>query len=217
MKTQRNNRPRAGFSLIEMLIVALILSLALGMLSMIGQSSERAYETGTTAAQLEQQSAQAVDRIVVELRPMRLSTLAPDPSPGLGGSSIQYVQALGFEAGEVQDSSLRQLAFEYAEGELDDGLDNNSNGLRDEGRVVLTEDLGGPSERELVLTRWVAELFEGELPNGIDDNGNGLVDERGFHVERAGETLFVRLTLQRPDAQQRVMTRTARTSTEARN
>jgi len=207
---------RAGFSLVEMLIVAVILSLALGMLSMIGQSSERAYQTGTTAAQLEQQTSQAVDRIVVELRPIRMESIAP-PLGGGAVDEIEYTQALGFEAGQVLESPLRRLALEYVEGELDDGQDNNSNGLVDERMLVLTEDADGPAERRLVLTRWIAEFFEGELPNGADDNGNGLADESGFHLQREGDTLLVRLTLQRPDALRRVMTRTARTSAEVRN
>lgn len=217
MRPDVHTTGRAGFSMVEMLIVALILSLALGMLGMIGQSSERAYQTGTTAAQLEQQTSQAVDRIVVELRPLRMSTLSPALGAGATAQALEYVQAVGFEAGEVVDSPLRRLELEYVEGEIDDGQDNNQNGLVDECMVVLTEDLGGPGERRLVLTRWVSELFEGELPNAADDNGNGLVDERGFHVERVGDTLFVGLTLQRPDSQRRVLTRTARTSAEARN
>lgn len=217
MRHHTQTGPRAGFSLVEMLIVAVILSLALGMLSMIGQSSERAYQTGTTAAQLEQQTSQAVDRIVVELRPMRMDTMEPPLGGGVVAEEIVYMQALDYEAGQVLSSSLRRLALEYVEGEIDDGQDNNSNGMADECMVVLTEDLGGPSERRLVLTRWVTELFEGELPNGVDDNGNSIADERGFHVERNGDTLFVRLTLQRPDTQRRVMTRTARTSVEVRN
>jgi hypothetical protein len=68
-----------------------------------------------------------------------------------------------------------------------------------------------------VLTHWVRELLEGEEENGIDDNGNGLVDERGFCVERFGETLVVRLTLQRADAEGHLLTRTAVTSTRVRN
>jgi prepilin-type N-terminal cleavage/methylation domain-containing protein len=217
MRSSRQSTARAGFSLVEMLIVALILSLTLGVVGMVARSSDRAFQTGTTAADLELQVAQAMERIVVELRPAVLGTLAPQPLPTLGADGIQYLHALDFVAGEVVTSPLRRLAFEYAEGELDDGLDNNSNGLIDEGRVVLTEDLGGPLERRIVLTRWVAEHFEGELDNGLDDNGNGLEDERGFHVELVGETLFVRLTLERRDAQQRGLLRTGRTSTRLRN
>jgi prepilin-type N-terminal cleavage/methylation domain-containing protein len=215
MRTTRTNR--AGFSLVEMLIVALILSAALAMLSMIGRSSERAYQNGTTAAQLEVQAAQAVERVVLELRPIALASLPPALVPGVGAATVQYVQAVGYEAGAVVQTPLRQLGLEYAEGELDDGLDNNSNGLVDEGRIVLIENLGTADERRLVLTRWVAEQFEGELPNGVDDNGNGLEDERGFHVERVGNALLVRLTLQRRDAEGRLMTRVARTTVELRN
>lgn len=188
---------RAGFSLVEMLIVALLLSLTLGVVGMVARSSERAFQTGTTTADLELQTAQAIERIVVELRPTALASLAPDPLPGLGAEAVQYVHALDYVGGEIVNSSLRRLSFEYAEGELDDGLDNNSNGLIDEGRVVLTEDPGGAQERRLVLTRWVAE--------------------GGFLVERVGETLFVGLTLERRDAQGRALRRSARTSTQLRN
>ncbi|HVS19460.1 MAG TPA: hypothetical protein VMT18_12720, partial [Planctomycetota bacterium] len=136
---------------------------------------------------------------------------------GVGAPSLQYVQAIDYQSGQVVVTPLRQLGLEYAEGEIDDGLDNNSNGLIDECRLVLIENLGMAEERRLVLTRWVSELFEGEQSNGADDNGNGLIDERGFHVERVGDTLFVRLILQRLDAQGHLMTRTARTSVELRN
>lgn len=208
---------RAGFSLVEMLVVTLILSVALGMLSMIGTSSERAYQNGATAAQLEGQVSQAMERIVVELRPIAKTSLTPGLVPGVGLPTLQYVQSVGYENGQVVQTPLRQLTLEYAEGEVDDGLDNNGNGLIDEGRVVSIENAGTPDERRLVLTRWVAEMFEGEQLDGVDENGNGLVDERGFHVERVGDTLFVRLTLQRRDAQGQLMTRTARTSVELRN
>ena len=111
---------------------------------------------------------------------------------------------------------FRSLSFEYEIGELDDGLDNNGNGLIDEGRLVLTENAGLTNDRR-VITRWVAELLEGELDDGLDNNGNGLVDEPGFLVERIGESLIVRVTLQKRDAEGRLMTRTARTSVRLRN
>ena len=104
---------RGGFSLVEMLIVALILSIALGMLSMIGRSSERAYQNGTTAAQLEAQVAQAMERVVVELRPVTLGSLPPGLVAGEGLPSIQYVQAVGYEAGAVVETPLRQLGLDH--------------------------------------------------------------------------------------------------------
>jgi hypothetical protein len=89
------------------------------------------------------------------------------------------------------------VRFDYEEGELDDGADNNGNGLVDEGCLFWTRDVGEPSEKTHVIARGVREYLEGEEPNLDDDNGNGLEDERGFCLERVGEALVIRLTLER--------------------
>lgn len=207
----------AGFSLVEMAIVVALLGAVIGSLAMVGLSSERTYRTGAMSAHLEAQAATTVERIVVELRIVGRDTVVPDPVQNVGSDSIRYLQATGLAGGDVVWSTARRLAFEYEAGEIDDGIDNNRNGLVDEGRVVLTEDFGGPGETPRILTRWVREFAAGEAENGVDDDGNGLIDERGFCVERIGETLVVRLTLERRDGEGRLMSRTARTSARLRN
>ena len=82
---------------------------------------------------------------------------------------------------------------------------------------MLTTDVGAPTEHRRVITRWVAELYQGELENGVDDNGNGLIDERGFFLERVGETVIVRLMLQRRTGDGTVLDRTSQTSMRLRN
>lgn len=206
----------SGLTLIETVISTALLALVIGSFVMISRASERAYRTGALASDLEARAAAVTERIVVELRTVVFESLVPDPE-GVGAEQIEYVQATGMTDFDIDHSALRRLAFEYEIGELDDGLDNNGNGLVDEGRVILTEDVGEATERTRVLTRWVAERLEGELENGIDDNGNGLVDEPGFVIERTGEALTVRLTLQKVDEGRRLMTRSARTSVRLRN
>jgi len=209
---------RAGTTLVEVLIVMAILGLVLGSVSMMGLASDRAFRTGSTAAHLEAQAVATTERVVVDLRTASLQflTLEPDPEHGFI-STLAYIQALDLVAGEVQWSGLRHLAFEYEAGEVDDGLDNNGNGLRDEGLLVLIEESGTPEERRRVLTRWVREHLAGELPNDIDDNANGLVDEKGFVTELVGESLVIRLTLERLDADGRLLTRSTETSARLRN
>ena len=216
MKPARRSR-RSGYTLVEMSIVLTLLVMVIGATLTVGTASEKTYRTGTTAAHLEAQADMAVGRIVSELRIARRTSLSPDPTPGSGGLEVEYVQPLGINNGVVQWSTPRRLAFEHDPRELDDGLDNNGNGLVDEGQIVLREDFGGPGERAHVITRWVRELAAGETANGADDNGNGLVDEAGFLVERFDETLVVRLTLEQRDGEGRSRTRTARTSTRMRN
>lgn len=201
-----------GFTLVEISIASAILMIVIGSLTMMALASDRAFQTGTTVAQLEARASGAMHQIVQDL------TIAQHP-PAIGpnGDVVDYVQAVDFVMGEPVLTLPRRLAFEYEGGELDDGIDNNGNGLVDEGQVVLTEDVGTATERRRVLTRWVPELLEGEIENGVDDNGNGLVDERGFTVVLAGETVTVMLTLQRVDSGTRLMSRSSVTSTRLRN
>ena len=207
----------AGFSLVEIMFVLVILGVVLISIAFVSEANARAYGTGAVRAHLEDQAVATVERLAVELSIAGRDTLAPDPAAPVGADSINYLQATGMNGYVVVWRELRRLSFEYEIGELDDGLDNNGNGLVDEGCVVLTEDVGGPNERRHVLTHWVSEYLEGEQGNGLDDNANGLSDEHGFVVERVGETLILRLTLQRPDAGPRLLTRTVRTSTRMRN
>ena len=114
-------------------------------------------------------------------------------------------------------SNQHRLAFEYDTGEVDDGVDNDGDGLADEGNLVLRRNDGLANEVRIVLCRGVAELFEGELANGIDDNGNGVVDEAGFNVHRVGDVLTIRLTVQDALGQGVILTRSLETSSRLRN
>jgi hypothetical protein len=205
-------------SLIELLIATTLLVMTLGAVVLVSSANDRAYQTGVTAAHLDAQLGIAVDRVVGELRVAAMEDTVL-PVPGLTGpAAVTYAHATDYVAGEVVKTPPRRLEFEYDFGELDDGLDNNGNGLVDEGRIVLTEDIGTPNERRRVLTRWVSEW--GEPVNGVDDNGNGLVDEPGFWVEPVGgaeETLSVFLSLSRWDRSGRVASRTSLTSIRIRN
>jgi hypothetical protein len=225
MMNHRKHSEAAGFTLIEILIATTVLFLTLGAVAMVSNANNSAYRTGITNAQLESQVGIVIDRIVGELTMAGAETGAgngalPSVVSGVGSAELSYSRADGIANGQVTWSPPRRIVLEYELGELDDGLDNNGNGLVDEGRLVLVEDEGGPNERRLVLTRWVSEYLEGEFPNGLDDNGNGMVDERGFCVERTAagdESLLVRITLARREESGRLLRRTAQTSVRVRN
>lgn len=210
-------RPRAGFTLVELTIAAALLAVVLGSVALVAGTSERMYRTESLHSHLEAQAGRTIQVVCEELRTAGSDTLSPAPTTGVATSSVQYVQARGFEGGEVQWSPLRRLELEYELGELDDGLDNNDNGLVDERRLVLVEAPGTADERRRVLTRWVAELLEGESANGLDDNGNGLVDEPGFSLEGNGRAVTVRFTLERRTLEGTLLRRTAVSSVRPRN
>jgi hypothetical protein len=207
---------RAGITVVELLLASSLLAVVLGSITMIGRSTDRAYRNGAVNSHLESQISIAVQRIVTELRRAGVETIDPDPA-AVGSRTMSYLQATDFEDGQVSWTSTRQLLFEYEDGELDDGVDNNGNELVDEGRLVLVTDLGLPTEHRRVLTRWVREVAEGEEANGLDDDGDGLVDEPGFQLRREGRTIVVSLSLERLDAERRPVVRTASTSVRMRN
>ena len=208
---------RRGLSLTEVMFVVAILSMVMGAVGMVGQTTDRAYRAGVLKASLEQQVAVTIENVLGDLRISVADSLDPALPPGASTNRIQYVQAIGMQAGQVVTTPVRELRFEYETGELDDGLDNNGNGLVDEGRIVLIEDIDGAEPRRRVLTRWVRELEEGEEPNGLDDDGDGQVDEAGFALERQGKSLTLRLTLEKPAHQGGLVARTAQTSIRLRN
>lgn len=124
--------------------------------------------------------------------------------------------AMRASTGRITWSATR-VEFRLEPGEVDDGLDNDGNGLVDEGELVLVRDAGGADELEIVLANGVREHLEGELPNGVDDNDNGLVDERGITFERVGSDLRIRLTLETTGRDGRILTRTLETTAWSRN
>jgi hypothetical protein len=109
------------------------------------------------------------------------------------------------------------IGFEYEPGEVDDGVDNDGDGLVDEGQVVLTRNAGSANATRAVLVKNVAELLQGEDLNGADDNGNGMEDEAGFCLQRDGEVVHIRLTLESVDDTGNVLRRTTETSIRMRN
>jgi hypothetical protein len=102
-------------------------------------------------------------------------------------------------------------------GELENGLDDDGDGIIDEGRVILTRDFLGAEELSVVLAHDVRSRFEGELANGLDDNGNGLVDERGFCMTLQDGLLVLRLSIAGRSPEGTRTTSTVETSVHFRN
>ena len=119
--------------------------------------------------------------------------------------------------GVLTFSSFGRLGFQYDAGEVDDGIDNDGDGLIDEGVFFLERDSGGANQRRIVLAKNVRELLQGEAPNAVDDNGNGLVDEPGFVASIVGDVVTLRLTIEETTPEGGLVTRTADSSVRLRN
>ena len=210
-------RRRAGFTLLEMLITVALLGTTLLSIGVSFERATAAFEESRTDRDLETQAFRALDQIAGEFLDAGVGQIPLPPSAPLGSDSITYRRAAGFDGVNVLWGDFVTVELELEEGELDDGADNNGNGLVDERVAVWIENKGQPNERRRVITRWVRELLEGEIANGNDDNGNALEDERGLSFEMQGNVLVIRLTLERIGYKGRNAIATVQTSVRLRN
>jgi hypothetical protein len=218
---------RAGATLVELLVVTVVLALVLGLAGFATITSRGAYDQGMLAADVEVQARRALDRIAKELLSAAASSVGVDsPNPPASADVITWLDYRPVEgfAGSALTGSQRRLLLRPHAGELDDGVDNNGNGLVDECSLDLQPD--ALEARAVGWVGFVRRLAEGEQPNGIDDNGNGWVDEPGFFAvwEPAeagvsgarGGRLHLQLTLERSLGAGTRVTRTVLTTVKVR-
>jgi type II secretory pathway pseudopilin PulG len=215
MRAPRARRSRAGFSLTEALIAAALMVLLMSSAVLAARGGMGAFRATQDASDAETRVRRALDRVAFELLSAGASELLPNPDGDFGTSNLQFRKAVGLAGTAPLWGQPMSIAFEYARGEVDDGDDDDGNGLVDDGVLVLTRDVGG-DERRIVLCSGVAELLEGEVANGGDDNGNGVNDEAGFNVHRVGDVLWIRLSVEEP-IETGTLVRTLETSVRLRN
>ena len=168
MSAMAGHKTRAGFSLLEMMIVIGILGTALGGIAMIVQTSGEAFSAGSSRMLLEGKGNRSLARVTELLRSAERATLAPALNAPASAPTIDFRDCLGPEVGGVAFGETQRIRLDAA-GDA----------------VEWTEDLGLPSERTLVICRGVPDLLEGETLNNLDDNA-----ERPGR--RAGPVLRVR-------------------------
>lgn len=202
----------AGFTLVELILAAALTSvigLALGVVVFTSASS---YERGAMDADLEERVSRTLERVSEELRFVDRELLDPALSAPFAASFATYQRVVGYADGVPVHGEPLRIALQLDPHEVDNGIDDDGDGLTDERRVVRIESPDLPEERTTVWCDDVSGLLEGELPNGLDDNGNGLVDEPGLCFELDGDTLVIRLTLERGAPGGRVEARTSETA-----
>lgn len=207
------NRCRSGFTLVEVMITVTLIGVVLGSVVTIGVSGANAFRTGAVRNDIESNARRCLDQLTRELLTARRGSINALPESPNWDNQLLFDR---FDGVSAADGSLSwmpmRIAFQYEDGEIDDGADNDGDGLVDEGEIVLTRDWGGANPVSVTLCRNVREFAEGESLDGLDENGNQLVDERGFCLEREGNYLTIRLSVERFDADGRLMTSSLDTS-----
>ena len=212
----RRQRRRAGFTMLELTIAGTLLIVVLGGLGVALQRGLGMFRQSTANQETDGRLDRALERIQRELLGASANSLAPDLTTVVGNpttwsNALEFQLATGWAGGAQTLGDVQRIELRLDRGELDNGLDDDGDGLVDDQEVVLIRDFGGLDEQEVVLFTDVAEFLEGEDPgDGDDDNGNGLEDESGLAFDLDGDTLNVRLTVGRNGPQGLILrTRTA--------
>lgn len=216
MNTRRSTKTR-GMSLVEVVLSLAMLGTFMGSLVLVLEQGSRSARMGMARQSLEGLTRRTLDRMASDLVGAVADSLAPNPAAPYGSSSLTFQRIGAYEGGALQWGELVTFALWLDDGELDDGADNDGDGLIDERKLVMTREEGGAEPTSSVLVHGVRELTEGETANGLDDNGNGLKDEAGLSFERESGRLVVRLSLEQHSREGGNLVRTLQTSVRLRN
>lgn len=208
---------KTGFSVIEMVISVSIVGILLSSIFFAGQRGIALFETGSVNNDVNSRAGRTMARIVREMIGADVPVADPALEPPFGTSEIDYRYPLGVAGGAPVWSTPTRLTLELAEGELDNGVDDNGNDLVDERSIVMIRELGSADEQRVVLANGISELLEGEIANMADDNGNGLIDEEGLNFVLVADVLFIRLSVERINADGRRVVRTLEDAIALRN
>lgn len=210
-------RARGGFTLIEVLLSVAILGSLLGTVFLVQHQGQNAARASSAELLASLRASRVIDRVVRELQCMGGDAATPSPTSSLGTDVLTFQVSQGVTAGAVAWSSSRRLELLMAPNELDNGLDDDGDGMIDERALLLTYDVGTGGERRTTLCDSIPELAPGETVNALDDNGNGVADERGFNLHRTGDVLEVRVTVQGQGPEGSVVSASVETSIRVRN
>lgn len=197
MNTHR--RTRSGMTVMEVVLALSIFVGVGGTILIATQALSSAFRTGTSLSTLDSQTRAGLESMAGLLEQADSSTLGtPTSDPFYGEKEVLFQRAIGFEGGAVVHDTPDRILLEESPFDATDGVDNDGNGLVDEGWIVWVQHDGEADEQRHVLVRNVALAGDGEVPgNGIDDNENGIIDEGGLSFVWNEKSVTIRLTVER--------------------
>lgn len=219
MQTRRSKRARrSGFTLLELVVSMALVAIMAGLSMLIQTTGNNALRSSNQQNEAEGKARRGLDRVARELQSAVVMNLFTNFTPVAPDSpSLTYLSAAGMVDGAMVAGSVTHIAWEQDPRDADNGLDDDGDGLIDEGVLALWKRVGEADEVRVVICNDVTEYFLGETANGADDNGNGLTDEAGFHFEQDGNLITMRISVGGVASDGTRVTRTAETSIRLRN
>jgi hypothetical protein len=210
-------RAQSGLSLLELVAATGLLLTVLGGVFGALSSATRTAGSSLPLALLDREVHRTLHRIAEQASMAGVGTLVTAPTGPLGGDDLSFRVNHGWSAGAVVWGPEISIRWEPDPADPLDGIDNDRDGIADEGQVVWIRNPGAIDEERQLWLADVPRLLAGENQNNLDDNGNGVIDERGLSFALDGNVLTIRLSAARADADRRVAVRTVETSVRMRN
>ena len=208
MPLNRNSRRRtAGLSVIETSVSLVLVVAGLGVAGRTAMRIQSARQEVAATDSVDRRLDGAMDRVLESLDNVASASIANDLSLPGGSSTITFKDKTGWSGSTSVLGVATTIAWESDPADPVNGVDDDKDGVVDQGDVVLTRDVGGKLSKSVLVTG-VTRYLQGETANSKDDNGNGLVDEGGLCFTRAGDKLTVLLTVARRSAGKAMVTRT---------
>lgn len=201
----RRRRRQSGFSVMEMAIAASGTVVLFGIVAIGTQRAFGTYQGTVSATEVERNANAAMDRMVSLLADAGLTTIADDLSAPTGASGFTFQVRKGYASGAITWSPATTLSWESDPNDPRDDVDNDGDGLVDEGRVMVSDANG----LQAVICNNVTEYLDGETADTGDQNANGLEDEQGLSFVLEENRLTIRLTLAKVGADGETVTRSA--------
>lgn len=191
---------RSGLTIIEVSVAMVLFAVVGFKVSLLLGLAAEADQEDTARIVLEDQAMRLLDQVSFAVMGANRATLFPDPESPTYSERVTYEVSLGVQDGEVVWGDKEEIKMSAADGQ-----------------VLWLSKPGEVGELRVVWSNIVRPLLGGELPNGIDDNGNGLVDESGLNFTLQGNTVQIRLTLQRTNLDGGVVDESVETRVTLRN
>jgi len=129
---------RAGFTLIEVMIYIVILAILGVPLVTLVLASARATTENDVFNKIEERNRTALYRVERELR----RGISGTTGVTNGGLTLTFTSTIGFDGVAPIPGPVVSFNFVIADGETANGLDDNQNGIADEGQLERTDTTG---------------------------------------------------------------------------
>src|SRR5262245_47463761 len=133
----RRHGSRQGFTVMEILLGVVLLAVVSTPVALAVGGAVRAYRSESAVARLDGRAQDAIAQITERLQQADQAAVTPAGVAAPASTAvIDFQRALDFVDDAVVWSNPERLALEADPGDPADGLDNDGDGMVDEGRVV---------------------------------------------------------------------------------